>query len=309
MIKASKQQKICVVIPAFNEEGNISLVAEGLLEVLKKERFEIIVVDDGSGDQTAEMVRKISLKDPRVRLVQLSRNFGHISALSAGLERVSDADVVIIMDADLQHPPQTITQMLEYWRKGFLVVRMQRKNYAHPPIKILLSKLFYWTTKRMLTYPPVPRSPEFMLLDKQVIATLLKLKDKNFTLRSVVSWLGYKTLVLPFQEQPRHSGKSGYSLAKSISMTFSTLFYLTTTPLKLGFLLGSIGIIASLALVGWVVLGNTTQNLLQIWILTLITFLASIQLIVLGVIGAYLGVVVKNIRHIPPYIVLDEDTQ
>ena len=200
------QQKVCVVLPVFNEERNIAPLTKALTASLQGELFEILFVDDGSHDGTVKAVHAQMRQDSRIRLVRFTRNFGHTAAVLAGLQHNQEAAAIIIMDGDMQHPPERLPDMLASWRAGFLVVQMQRMNYKQAMLKSILSKAFYRLINLILPYPLTPRSPEFMLLDRQVVVTLLGFQEKSYLWRGMVRWLGYKSTVLPFKELSRYAG-------------------------------------------------------------------------------------------------------
>jgi glycosyltransferase involved in cell wall biosynthesis len=212
---------ISIVIPAYNEERNLEPLYAKLREVLSgagEDDFEVIFVDDGSTDRTWDAIAALSGADVRARGVRLSRNFGHQSALMAGLA-AARGRAVVMMDADLQHPPSLVPQLVRKWREGFHIVHAVRRD---PPnlswFKRMTSRLYYRLFTFMSGVEIEPGSADFRLLDRQVVDEVLRFEEEGLFLRGLVHWVGYSTASVPFECGERHAGKSKYGLKKMLTL-------------------------------------------------------------------------------------------
>jgi glycosyltransferase involved in cell wall biosynthesis len=195
--------KISVVVPAHNEEGNLPVLLDQIRGVLPDGLHEIIVVDDGSTDATLDVVKAASESDPRVKYIGLSRNFGHQTALRAGL-RGASGDCVITMDADLQHPPRLLPEMVAKWQEGFKIVLTVRKDVENlSRFKRLTSTLFYWLMNSVSDVSIDPGSADFRLLDRKVIDVINELSEHDFFLRGVIPWVGFPVTKIAYTPDPR----------------------------------------------------------------------------------------------------------
>ena len=203
---------VSIVIPAFNESGNIEKLYQRIISAVEdcKEKIEILFIDDGSTDSTANVITELNETDPRVGLIQLSRNFGHQAALMAGLD-CAQGHAVIVMDADLQHPPEILPEMLAKWRAGALVVQTIRQD-AHSVgwFKRMTSKFFYNLFRRLTNVPIDSGMADFFLLDRQCVNTLNKCREIPRFTRGLVSWLGYPREVVLYSCGERYSGRTKY---------------------------------------------------------------------------------------------------
>ncbi|HSW68004.1 MAG TPA: glycosyltransferase family 2 protein, partial [Bacteroidales bacterium] len=267
---------------------------------------ELLFVDDGSCDKTVDTIEQLSKSDNRVRLLVLSRNFGHQNALKAGLD-YSEGDCVISLDADLQHPPSLIPELISKWRAGYEVVYTIRKNANHIPLlKHVTSKLFYKIAGKLSSIEMHPDAADFRLLDRAVIDVLKSCKENYLYIRGLVSWAGFRQTSLKYVAQSRHKGKTKYSFRNMIRFALAGITSFSIRPLQLSIIIGLliaglsflyglyvlyISIFTSQAVPGW---ASTTASIL---------FIGGIQLIILGIIGEYLGKLFIENKRRPNYIV------
>ncbi len=303
-----KNVRISVVIPAYNEEGNVGKVAGLVTGILSGygQSYEILFVDDGSSDNTLGKLIQLNQKDPHVKYLSFSRNFGHQSALKAGID-FATGDVVISMDADLQHPPELLPQLISKWEEGFDVVFTKRKEDPNLPyLKKTTSRIFYKLVNLFSDIKIEPGTSDFRLLDRKVVAVIKELPESNLFFRGLVKWVGFNQYCIEYQPEERHNGKSKYSYRKMISLAISGVTSTSTFPLRIASVMG---FIISIAAFGYslVVLYDyyfTNKNLSG-WttLIIAILFLGGAQLITLGIIGEYLGKLLIQSKGRPKYII------
>ena len=300
---------ISIVIPCFNEEEVIEETARRLDAMAASQpgyAFEFIFVDDGSHDRTLELLQQISGRDPRVRGVAFSRNFGHQLAVTAGIEEALGA-AVVLMDADLQDPPEVVAEMLDKWRSGYQVVygvRTDRRGESY--FKVWTAHLFYRCLNR-LSDTPIPLDVgDFRLMDRTVVDVLRSLPERDRFVRGLVSWVGFRQYALPYRRAERFAGTTKYPLRKMIRFASDGIISFSTRPLKVAILAGMA--CAAIACVGilWALLTRLlTDNWVPGWTATIIAvlFLGGIQLVCTGILGEYVGRTYMQSKHRPLYIV------
>jgi glycosyltransferase involved in cell wall biosynthesis len=300
---------VSVVVPAFNESQNVSALLEVLLPVLAGiGTFEIVLVDDGSTDDTLEVIRRHHALDPRVRFVALSRNFGHQTALRAGLAHARGA-CVISMDADLQHPPELIPEMVARWKEGYDVVYTVREDAASlPASKRLSSALFYRLLNALSGVRIEAGTADFRLLSRRVLDVLNGLDEQPFFLRGLVPWLGFRQHGIPYAPNDRRHGQSKYTLRKMVALATDGITSFSVKPLLVsGALAALVGAIA-LAYSLYVIYARVfTDAAVPGWasVLVAVLWLGSMQLFVLGIMGQYLGKLFVQSKRRPPFVVRD----
>jgi dolichol-phosphate mannosyltransferase len=278
------------------------------------EPFELVLINDGSSDGTFRAMRALHERDRRVRVVDFSRNFGHQIAISAGLD-YARGDAVIIMDSDLQDPPEVIPQLIARWKAGVEVVYAQRaRRTGETRFKLLTAAAFYRLIAR-ITSVQIPRDTgDFRLLDRRVVETLVTMREHHRFMRGLSAWVGFRQEAVPYDRHERFAGATKYPLRKMIRFALDAITAFSYAPLQLATSFGFI--LAALSLVGIVVaiivrvFGGAIQG--QGTTLIVVLFLGGIQLIFLGIIGEYLGRIYDEVRARPLYIVrevLDEDDQ
>lgn len=302
--------RVSVIIPCYNEEEVIEKTYEEVKNVMISNRYEyeIVFVNDGSKDRTLDILREISQKDENVVVVSFSRNFGHQPAVSAGIKHCS-GDVAIIIDADLQDPPQLIPEMIKiHLEQGANVVygvRKERKGESF--FKKFTAKMFY----RLLNLLSDVKFPldtgDFRLIDKRVIEEFKKLKERDKYIRGLISWMGFKQVPIYYDRNPRFAGETKYPLRKMIKFALTGIFYFSDKPLKMVTTLGFLTTIIGLGLILYVIIQKLVNpsQVISGWASTMITiiFLGGIQLITLGVIGKYIGNIFDEVKERPEYIV------
>lgn len=299
--------QLSVVIPIFNEEETLPELHRRLRDVLESLEisYEAILVDDGSQDGSSAILKKIAEEDPRFKAIRFSRNFGHQAALYAGLRRAL-GDAVILMDGDLQDPPEVIPQLIEEWRQGSDVVFAVRRNRKESLAKRLAYAWYYRFLSR-LAYVPIPLdSGDFSLMSRRVADLLRNMPERNKFLRGLRSWVGFRQTAVEYDRDGRFAGSSKYTLAKLVRLALDGLIAYSYVPLKLSYLLGGIVALLSFALAfayflqrilsdQYIPQGFTTLAIL-------VLFLGGIQLIALGLIGEYIGRIYDEVKRRPEYV-------
>jgi dolichol-phosphate mannosyltransferase len=299
---------ISIVVPVMNEEGNITLLYQKVESALSKigQEFEIIFVDDGSYDQSANKIRDLHSKDARIKLLSFSRNFGHQIALTAGLDNAK-GDAVIVMDADLQHPPELLPTLIGHWEEGYdIVYTIREKTDDVSFMKKFTSRLFYKLFRKFAGIKLPMNTADFRLLDRKVVDSFLSIRERTRFLRGLTTWVGYKSKAVSYHAKSRHSGDSKYSFMKMFRLSLEAIFSFSTTPLIISIYLGFFMFILSLFLVMHVVyIKYFTDKASSGWatLIVLITLIGGVQLIVLGFVGMYIGKIYEETKKRPLYII------
>ena len=300
---------ITIVIPAFNEERNVPRIYEAVRAALAGERFEMIFVDDGSSDGTAQRVRELRAADPSVRLIRFGRNFGHQAALAAGLESALGA-AAITLDCDLQHPPELLPRMLAAWRSGAKVVQMVRvKSEGAGWFKDFTAMLFYRLINLVSEIPVVSGAADYRLLDRDAIQAVLQFRDRQPFLRGLVPWLGFTSTEIEYTPRARVEGQSGYSLRKMLRLSLRALTGVSSKPLRASFYLGLVTAIFCLIYIVYAILAMAHGKTLPGWtsVIVAVTFLGAVQLVSVGILGEYIGRIYEQTRGTPRYVVVERD--
>jgi polyisoprenyl-phosphate glycosyltransferase len=303
---------ISVVIPCHNEAAVLRETHRRLAEVAERlsaaGSFEFIYVDDGSRDETAVVLHDLSRTDPRVRGLRLSRNFGQQIATTAGLEHAS-GDAVVIIDADLQDPPEVIEQMIARWREGYQVAYGQRtERTGETAFKLWSARVFYRLVQGISPAPIPSDTGDFRLMDRQVVDALLRMPERDRFLRGMVSWVGYRQIAVPYKREPRFAGTTGYSLWKMVGFAIDAIVSFSFAPLRLAVWTGFFVIgLALLGIVYAVILRffADPSQWVRGWasIFVAILFMGGVQLISLGIIGEYVGRIYGEVKQRPLYFV------
>jgi glycosyltransferase involved in cell wall biosynthesis len=301
---------VSVVIPAFNEEANVPAVFEAVRSsLLGLEVCEIIFVDDGSMDATAERIRNLRDRDSLVRLIRFGRNFGQQSALLAGLEAARGA-AVITLDCDLQHPPELLPRMIEAWRMGAKVVQMVRTQTAGAGFfKTLTSRVFYGFVNLISETPVVSGAADYQLLDRVVVDAVLQFKDRYPFVRGLVGWLGFPATKIEYVARQRHTGATGYTTRKMVRLSLQAVIGLSAKPLRFSFYFGLFTAVFCVLYAAFAVAALLAGKTVQGWtsVIVMVTFLGAVQLVSLGIIGEYLARVYDQSRGIPRYVIVEGD--
>ena len=313
MPTSSRNAMVSVVAPVFNEEAGITEFHRRVAAAMEGITHEIVLVDDGSSDNTAAVLASLAAADPAVRVLSLSRNFGHQAALTAGLE-AARGDAVVTIDADLQDPPEVIPELVARWRAGADVVHAVRRERAgEPPVRLALIRVFYWLLGRiseLKTYPG--NSGDFRLLSRRAADALNALPERSRFLRGLVTWIGYQQDVVEYDRDARYAGSSKYPYRKLAQLAIDGVLSFSVLPLRLASMLGFVvSAIAAAAIPVVVILRVTGEyhltGIASIHILILL--LGGMQLVCLGVIGEYVGRAYEETKRRPVYIVNESPGQ
>lgn len=303
------KQLISYIFPIYNESGNIRLLYSTMSNLLKENsnyRYELIFVNDGSKDDSLDLLRKIVNEDSRVKVLDFSRNFGHQIAVTAGLDH-ANGDAVIIMDSDMQDPPQVSMELIAKWREGYEVVYAQRRTRKDSFFKKITADLFYRTLQKLADIDIPRNTGDFRLIDRKVVEEIKRFKEHNRFLRGMVSYVGFKQVAVPFDRDERHAGETGYPLKKMLKFAADGIFGFSSAPLQLisrtGYTIAAfafLGIIYALfmriffpeiTIEGWT------------FIVISILFMGGVQLVMLGVVGSYIGRIYIESQDRPLYMV------
>lgn len=304
--------ELSLVIPTFNEEGNVQRLYEQIKVVLDQlhiEAYEVIFIDDGSSDASLQRIEALRSQDASVHYLQFSRNFGHQHALKAGLDYARGA-AVISLDADLQHPPALIADMVQLWRNGAEVVYTRRKDKQNVGFfKKISAKAFYWLANRLSEVPIEEGTADFRLLDRKVVSAIKSFKESHLFLRGLIPTLGFKQVALDYEPAARFSGQSKYSLSKMFHFAINGITSSSAKPLYFSIYLGLffaflafvygcyaiyIAVFTNAAITGWTSL------------IASVLFIGGIQMILIGIVGIYLGKLFVQSKQRPTYIIKTE---
>lgn len=312
-LMSSKKPIVSLVIPIYNEEGVVEHTHKRICDAVDPlaQEIHILYVDDGSGDGTAATLRKIGENDPRVTLLQLSRNFGHQAALTAGLD-AARGDVVITLDGDGQHPPEMIPQMLDLIGQGYDIVQTQRMDEARPAsFKKWTSALFYRLINTISGTQVLPGTADFRALSRQAVDGLKSMPEYHRFLRGMVSWIGFKTVILPYHPEERLSGTSKYSLGKMVRLAMDAIFSFSLVPLYVGLSFGALlfclAALEMLYVLSFWVTGRTS-SLAPGWssLMFVILIVGGMLMALLGFIGVYVGYIFQEVKRRPVYLIKGE---
>jgi glycosyltransferase involved in cell wall biosynthesis len=304
--------EISIVLPANNEGANIAPMLTALKGVLASlGPAEIIYIDDGSTDDTLPVLRAAAAADPAVRYLSFTRNFGHQVALRAGLHHARGR-AVILMDADFENPPELIPELVAEWRKGTKIVVTARREGAHIPLgKRLTSRLYYWLLDAIGDVRISSGNADFMLLDRSVVEIINRIDDRDVFLRGLVRWLGYPLVTVPFTRGERLRGKTSYSMRRMVDLALSGIAAHSVRPLHFAVWLSLLFAALGLLLIAYAIMSFLfVQRTVAGWssIMAAIALLGAAQLLVLGIIGEYVGRILRETRKRPSYIVAESDT-
>lgn len=304
------RRRVSIIVPCFNEEEVIVHTHERLSQVLQQcdVEYELIFVDDGSKDRTALLLRGIQSIDPNVRVIFLSRNFGHQIAVTAGLD-YAEGDAVILIDADLQDPPEVIPRMLEKWREGYEVVYGVRSSRdGESAFKLWTARAFYRIINALSEVPLPLDAGDFRLLDRKAVLALRRMRERHRLLRAMTTWVGFRQLPLPYERAKRFAGTSKYPLRKMLALALDGIISFSVAPLRLVTIIGLIMSLLSLAGIVYAIVSRLmTDAWVPGWTLLFISSLliGGMQFVFLGVIGEYIGRIYGEAKERPLFLVLD----
>lgn len=304
---------ISVVVPLYCEEGNVELLTKRLMAVLDgiDAPYEVILVNDGSNDNTWIEIQAACMADARIHGFSLSRNFGHQNALLAGLHQAR-GEAVISMDGDLQHPPETIPELVAKWKAGFDIVGTNRiDSGASGFFKRTTSRLFYRFFSMLSEVELSEGSSDFRLMDRQALNALLDMRDARLFLRGAVQWLGFKSTIVPYQLAKRHAGETKYSLMKMLQFAIGAILSYSTKPLRFGIWLGVITALMSLTYLGYILVNYFSGVTVAGWASTvgILSFLFGILFTMLGIIGTYIANIHTMLQSRPNFLISERTGQ
>jgi dolichol-phosphate mannosyltransferase len=303
-----KNKKIAIVIPSFNEEGNIEILVKSIKDTMQSlpYDYEVIFVDDGSSDATLVKLKELSVSNEKLFFVELSRNFGHQSALKAGVD-IAKANAVITMDGDMQHPPELIPELVKKWEEGYDVVYTRReddKNNSY--LKRKTSKGFYKAMNYLSEVNFEPGTADFRLMDEKVVAVFSDFSENELFIRGIVSWLGFKQFAIDYVPAERFSGKSKYTMKKMMQFAIQGMTSFSTRPLHIAIFLGvGLSLFAFVFYIGYVLFSVYFGHVISGWasVISTIVFFGGLNLIVLGIIGMYIGKLFIQSKQRPNYLI------
>ena len=308
MSPKTSKVNVDLVIPVFNEAGVVERTYTDVCKVIDAlpHKFTIYYIDDGSSDNTVESLYTLAKKDKRIVVLELSQNFGHQAALTAGLD-TAQGDFVISMDADGQHPPEMIVQMIELFEQGYDIIQAQRMEFARAfSFKALTSSAFYTLINNISGTKMIPGAADFRGMSRQVVDAVKSMPEYHRFLRGMISSIGYRSVILPYQEAERISGASKYSLGKMVRLAMDAIFSFSLVPLYIGLSAGVLFFcLAAFEMIYvysfW--LKGDTSTLAPGWssLMFVILIASGVILVVLGFIGVYIGYIFQQVKGRPVY--------
>ena len=302
---------ISIVVPVYNEAGNLAELYSRLVLVFDEigSQFELIFVDDGSTDVSLDKIKQLAQQDQRVKFLSFSRNFGHEAASTAGLD-VTSGDAVILMDGDLQDPPELIPEFIRQWRSGFDVVYAQRRGRTAEPLLIRATSHFFYRLLNSLVGVEIPLDTgDFRLMDQRVVMDFRRCQEQNRFVRGLLSWVGYRQKAVPFDRQGRKSGKTKYNCLRRLLLALDAITSFSIIPLRISLVLGFVVVLFSL-------LGGLYVSVHKIFfdipipgyafLVVSLFFLGGSMLFVMGVIGEYIGKIYIEVQKRPLYLLREK---
>ena len=307
--KTLRDGLLTVVLPAYNEQDSVPLAADTICPLLEGEgiRHEILFVNDGSRDGTWKAIQAQAARHPEVRGVCFSRNFGKEAAIFAGLAQAK-GDCVVVLDCDLQHPPEKIVEMYRLWQQGYQVVEgVKVSRGKESPLHTLAVRCFYRAMSGS-TGLDMSRASDFKLLDRRAVDVLLAMREKNAFFRALSSWIGFETAQVEFEVQPRAAGESKWSIRSLVRYAITNLAAFSTAPLQIVTFLGVLVFLCSLILGGWSLWQKISGQALEGFttVILLLLLIGSILMICLGIIGYYIAKIYEEIKDRPRFIISQE---
>jgi dolichol-phosphate mannosyltransferase len=306
---------LSIVVPLYNEEGNVAPLLERVVAIVGRlegaPSYEIVLVNDGSTDRTLERIRDELAQREHIVMVNLSRNFGHQLAASAGMD-IAEGDAVILMDGDLQDPPELITEFVVKWREGFDVVyAVRRTRKGESPFKLFTARLFYRIIKRLTKVSIPVDTGDFRLMSRRVVEALKRSPERHRFLRGMVSWVGYNQIGIKYDRDERHSGSTKYPLPKMLRFAIDGITSFSDVPLRfasyLGFISSLVAFVYALIVIAYKLFGQNAPGYTRGWASTIVAvlFLGGVQLISLGILGEYIGRIYDEVKGRPLYLIGD----
>lgn len=304
-------KKISIIIPVCNEEGNISIVSSAIQQVMEGLIYDysILFIDDGSIDGTLEKIKRLSEENKHVKYASLARNFGHQNALKAGLD-LTEGDCAIMMDGDMQHPTDLLPEMIHQWEAGYDIVYTIRRDHQEMPLmKRKTSNLFYNLINNLSDIDLEPGTADFRLMDKKVVDAFRGFRETDLFMRGLVKWMGFNQIGIEYDPALRTHGKSKYTLKKMIRFALQGITSFSIRPLYIATYLGFLFALLSLLYIPYIVYSYYFGHVISGWssVIATIAFFGGLQLMILGIIGMYLGKLFMQSKQRPHYIVKESN--
>ena len=300
-------KKLSIVLPAHNEHNNISPIYKEIILALAncKYPYEILFIDDGSTDDTLSQIKNLANTDPKVKFIELSRNFGHQNALKAGMD-LTNTDIMIMMDCDLQHPPRLINELLRNYELGYDIVRTHRVDHSNTGfLKVKTSNLFYKILNKLSDITLEQGSADFRLISGSAIAQLKSFNEFDLFYRGLIKWMGYKQISIEYKAEERYSGSTKYTYNKMISFGLKGFTSFSTKPLYFAAYLGLFFATMSIMYIPYIFYTFYIGTEVPGWasVIATVAFFGGINLMILGIIGVYLSKLFSQSKNRPHYII------
>ncbi|MFD0367917.1 glycosyltransferase family 2 protein [Streptomyces sp. NPDC127114] len=304
---------LSIVVPCFNEEEIIGRFHDQVTAELSRfdGEFEIVYVDDGSRDRTLPLLEEIAAGDPRARYVSFSRNFGKEAAMLAGLRHAA-GDAVVIMDADLQHPPELVHRMLTLHAEGYDQVIARRTRTGDRVTRTLTARAYYWAINRLVDVELVDGVGDFRLLSRRTVDSILELTEYNRFSKGLFAWVGFRTTTFEYENAVREQGRSKWTFGKLLNYGLDGLLSFNNKPLRAAVYLGMVLVAVAFAYAAWIVgvaLVNGVETPGYVTLLVTVTALAGVQMVMLGLVGEYVGRIYYEVKRRPHYLVKATNTR
>ncbi len=301
---------LSLILPIYNEEEVIPELHRRLQEFLAQLGVdaEVLFVNDGSGDRSMELLRSLATDEPRYRILSFARNFGHQTAITAGVD-YARGEAVVLMDADLQDPPEVVLEMIAKWREGFDVVYgRRRKRVGETWLKLVTARWFYRIFAAMIPIEVPLDTGDFRLMSRRVVVALRALRETHRFVRGIVAWLGFKQVELSYDRPARFAGETKFPMRKMLRFALDGITSFSVVPLRFSTYLGVLTSTASLGVIVWALLEKyVLHTTVPGWtaIVVIIAIFASVQLLMIGILGEYVGRIYEEVKRRPLYIVAD----
>lgn len=304
------QKTVTIIIPVFNETDNIPVLVSAVGREMDAigYQYSILLIDDGSKDGTLAIIKQLKQNNDKLNYISFSRNFGHQNALKAGFD-YSNSDAVITMDGDMQHPPALLPAMLSLWEEGNDVVYTIRKDHLEQSaMKRTTSDMFYNVLNSLSDIKLERGTADFRLMDKKVVDVLKNIQEQDLFWRGLVKWLGFKQKAIEYQAEERFSGKSKYTIKKMVELALKGITSFSTKPLTFAIYIGFFSALLAVLYVPYAIISETAGYAVSGWasVILTIAFFGGVQLMILGIIGLYLGKLFMQSKQRPHYIIKEK---
>ncbi len=300
---------LSIIIPVYNEEEIIEELDRRLKSFLVEldETWEVVFVDDGSQDRTPTALSELAATEPRYKVISFSRNFGHQIAITAGMDH-AEGDAVVIMDADLQDPPEVVAEMLQKWREGYDVVYGQRSiRHGESVFKRATAAAFYRLLHALMPIEMPLDTGDFRLMSRSVVLSMRALREQHRFVRAMVSWVGFKQTAVQYERPERFAGETKYPLRKMMRFAIDGITSFSIVPLRVATWLGLLSGVVAIVTSAWALYAAITEQTVPGWatIMIAVALAASAQLIMTGILGEYIGRIYEEVKRRPLYVVAD----